>query len=342
MIRVFLTCTPAAEVKNDYAAKPLHQPYSSYVFSTSTWENVCELVSAEKLISAAEELYDATDGHVFFQECKEIIVALRWKDDRDIRIVMGEPRATAPATHPIAAAPGTIGYPHPAQLGSSPLSASAAMPTPTLRPEPALRRTEEPGPAPEGSARRRLAEALKLAWRRAGEPPMRSLERMFLAKGVNGAISPASISKALSGSTGRPPSWVLVENLLRQFNITDTDIDGFWRELWVQAREEVSPLGATVIEPVNMLTPARAADGSELVVTPDKASTRISALPETGPAAARSVDGTLEPHVREAPTGYECEDCGSWVVNADRHHAWHWTVERQLRRASIRSVENTG
>ncbi|MEU0567302.1 hypothetical protein ABZ297_18215 [Nonomuraea sp. NPDC005983] len=67
----------------------------------------------------------------------------------------------------------------------------------------------KPSPAEPGTATRRLSEELKPVCRRVGEPSMRKLERAFLRRSIDGAVSVASISKALSGSTGRTPpgSW---------------------------------------------------------------------------------------------------------------------------------------
>ncbi|MFC4536987.1 hypothetical protein [Sphaerisporangium dianthi] len=188
-----------------------------------------------------------------------------------------------------------------------------------------------PTPAEPESARRRLADELKLAWRQAGEPPLRRLHRALTSKAVDGAVSVASISKAMSGSTGRPPSWTLVEALLREFDICSTDIDGFWRPLWVQAREEVAPLGlsstAGTTEPRTVVPFTNVATKTE---------------PNNDTATRSTPDSRTLEAGDEAPGGSECEDCGAWVVNPDRHYAWHWNMEKQLRRAIIRGVESTG
>ncbi|GAA3832555.1 hypothetical protein GCM10022226_62240 [Sphaerisporangium flaviroseum] len=186
-------------------------------------------------------------------------------------------------------------------------------------------------PAEPPTATRRLADELKLAWRQAGEPPLRKLQRALINRGVDGAVSSASISKAMSGSTGRPPSWTLVEELLWEFD-KNADIDGFWRPLWVQAREEIAPLGlssttgttesSTVVPVINLVT------------KPEEENNTAASRSDAHDHAPKAGDGD--------PAGFECEDCGAWVVNADRHYAWHWSMEKQLRRAIIRGVESTG
>ncbi|MET9250258.1 hypothetical protein [Nonomuraea sp. NPDC003709] len=185
----------------------------------------------------------------------------------------------------------------------------------------------KPAPSEPGTARRTLADELKLAWRRAGEPPLRKLRRQLLGKGLDCAVSIASISKAMSGSTGRPPSWTLVAGLLEQFD-SGADIDGFWRPLWAKAREEVAPLGLT--SATDTTKPSTITPVISLVSTSGQDNTTgepDDRAPETG---------------NTAPAGFECEDCGSWVVNADRHYAWHWNMEKQLRRTIIRGIESTG
>ncbi|MEV4804976.1 hypothetical protein AB0K18_33675 [Nonomuraea sp. NPDC049421] len=209
---------------------------------------------------------------------------------------------------------------------------------PTKTPPPPKRATQEsvrwtrprPTPAAPGTARRRLADELKLAWRRAGEPPLRKLRGELVDKGTDGAVSIASISKAMSGSTGRPPSWTLVKGLLEQFH-SSADIDGFWRPLWVQAREEVAPLGLT-----------STADTTELSTVVPVISLVTTPGQDNNTAAPDQPDDRAPEPGNGAPAGFECEDCGSWVVNADRHYAWHWSMEKQLRRAIIQGVESTG
>lgn len=283
----------------------------TYFVSIDTIDRITRL-SPTQILEAIKELRDAVDLMPFERAQR---VALHLTGRKDQQVVCEKWSFGADADEP--------------ERNASLQAPSTAAPTlapSTPKPKPS-RKKAPPGAAEPGTARRRLADELKAAWRRAGEPPLRRLEWSLRQEGVGTytGVSPASISKAMSGVTGRPPSWPLLEGLLRRFGTDKGDIASFWRPLWVQAREEVSPLG---------LTSSTAGEASpnpaiSLLVTPHE-----DGNPADGPAETRD-DGTV-------PAGFECEDCGAWVVNADRHYAWHWNMEKQLRRALVRGVENTG
>ena len=87
------------------------------------------------------------------------------------------------------------------------------------------------------------------------------------------------------------PGWEAVTALLRVFRVPETDIQSRWHTLWVRARAH--QLGDPAPDQ-----------------RPDQPTT-ITHDPLPGPA------------------GEECASCGSWVVNLERHHAWHWRIENQ-------------
>jgi len=157
-----------------------------------------------------------------------------------------------------------------------------------------------------------FAAALRQARRLAGDPSYR-----LLATQVK--YSAATISRAFSGRN--LPRWKLAESLLRSFGIPEEQIQASWRDQWVQAIEEHQPVGLKqhttfTSEPAEH----QSHDDGEL----------------------RRAQPTNSPGGQELPAGQECEDCGAWITSLVQHQAWHWNIERQLRKAVIRAVDGKG
>ncbi|GAA4147427.1 hypothetical protein [Actinomadura keratinilytica] len=89
------------------------------------------------------------------------------------------------------------------------------------------------------------------------------------------------------------PPWDTVVALLRVFRVPSQEIWKTWHPLWSRARLQV--LGADYPED----TPA-----------------------DEAPAASSASDEPQRP-----AHGHECDSCGAWVVNMERHQAWHWRLE---------------
>ena len=163
-------------------------------------------------------------------------------------------------------------------------------------------------PTPES-----FAAELRRVRLQAGAPSYRLLERQA-------GYSRTTLWRAFAGE--RLPRWDLVVRILRALGVDRLQIDGGWREMWCQAREEERRGGEPDAQ--------HAATAGPTHGTPGEGRRRLSAL-TSFLAGGQSL-----------PASQECEDCGALIGDLVRHQAWHWRVERQLSRAILRSVEGTG
>jgi hypothetical protein len=146
---------------------------------------------------------------------------------------------------------------------------------------------------------KRFANRLRWARRQDGDPSYRELRRRT-------SYSISSISRVLSGKSF--PRWEFTEVFLRACHVPEPQINGQWRNRWIEIAELVSPLGDDV---------------------PHDDETGFDA-----PAPA-------------AQDGTECAECGAWVINPLRHRAWHATYVRRepgrpARRPSAPDIAGTG
>ncbi|MGH3218741.1 MAG: helix-turn-helix domain-containing protein [Streptosporangiaceae bacterium] len=133
----------------------------------------------------------------------------------------------------------------------------------------------------------KFAMCLRRARREAGDPPYRELARRT-------TYSISSISRTFNGATF--PRWRFTELLLKSCDVSEEQIDGYWRRRWLQAAEALSPLGG-----------GAEADGPP---APDR--------------SARQLDDD-----RTAARWQECAECGSLVAKPLLHRAWHLNYMRQ-------------
>jgi transcriptional regulator with XRE-family HTH domain len=80
----------------------------------------------------------------------------------------------------------------------------------------------------------RFALSLRRARREAGDPSYRELARRT-------KYSISSICRTLNGTTF--PRWAFTELLLKSYGISEEQIRGHWRRIWLETAEAVSPLG---------------------------------------------------------------------------------------------------
>jgi hypothetical protein len=147
-----------------------------------------------------------------------------------------------------------------------------------------------------------LIDLLRAAYQDAASPPLRHLERRMRI------ASYSTLSRLLNGRIKRP-TWNLVRPLLDELGAHDRVDEA--RELWMRARTQMRPATNWDRDP----EPAE-----PVQLRPEPPST------------------IAQPAAVDEPSGV-CEVCGVGnVVNMDRHLAWHWTLEQQLRRALIRPV----
>ena len=161
----------------------------------------------------------------------------------------------------------------------------------------------------------RFIAALRHARMEAGDPPYRALARRVKF------YSAPTIWRAFNGE--KLPHWRLVEPILAALGVDHALIGTRWREMWNQARAEaVYPRrGMAQAQPVSAAPPLREVPAEGLRGLPGRTS------PPGGPDLA---------------AGLVCEDCGALIGNLVHHQAWHWRIERQLSRATLRPVEGTG
>jgi transcriptional regulator with XRE-family HTH domain len=152
-----------------------------------------------------------------------------------------------------------------------------------------------------------FAMALRRTRREAGDPSYRSLAHRT-------HYSPPTITRALSGRS--LPSWDFTAAILTALGVPKERITTQWREMWIRARDQHRPL--TLPGPARHLAQAQARHSP------------------SGPV--RSLTPPSEPGLASVP---ECEDCGALIGNLVQHQAWHWRIERQLRRTAIRAVDST-
>jgi len=158
----------------------------------------------------------------------------------------------------------------------------------------------------------RFAIALRQARRRAGDPPYRALAGRM-------GYSVPTISRAFAGRA--LPRWDVVAGILKALGIAGEQIAGQWREEWIRALDQRRPIARP--GPASPTTaPAHSAESQPRLPGPSRPP---SPLPGPDPAPA-----------------LECEDCGALIGNLVQHQAWHWRIERQLRRSVMRAVDATG
>ena len=158
-----------------------------------------------------------------------------------------------------------------------------------------------------------FAIALRQAKRQAGD-----LSYYVLAEQVDCSLP--TITRAFSGAA--LPRWRTVEGILKALRVPREQIDTDWRDLWVQALNERKPL----LQSRSSGLTEDAPDGPQAT---GAISTASPASPRTGMSSPQG-PGQSPPCV--------CEDCGALVGDVVQHQAWHWRIERQLRRSVIRPV----
>jgi transcriptional regulator with XRE-family HTH domain len=146
---------------------------------------------------------------------------------------------------------------------------------------------------------KRFANRLRWVRRQDGEPSYRELQRRM-------GYSPSSISRVLSGTSF--PRWEFTKAFLTACHVADSEINGSWRNRWIELAELLSPLGDDM---------------------PDDSGT------EPGTSAPAAQDGIA------------CAECGAWVIDHERHRAWHATYVRREpgrlpRRPSAPDIAGTG
>jgi hypothetical protein len=154
---------------------------------------------------------------------------------------------------------------------------------------------------------------LRRARLQAGEPSYREIarrtERMY---------SPATIWRAFTQE--KLPHWRLTAAILKALEVDNLDT---WREMWFSARSEERAHGSD--RDAQQAVPADPARGISA-----ESPRRLAAL--TAPQAE-------DP---SQPGSQVCDDCGAVIGDLICHQAWHWRIERQLSRASLRAIEGTG
>ena len=154
---------------------------------------------------------------------------------------------------------------------------------------------------------------LRHARLQAGEPSYREIDRR-----TEHRYSPATIWRAFTQE--KLPHWQLTAAILHALGIDRTDITA-WREMWSRARSE--EMERSDGEP----DPQQAATADPAHGAPAEGPRRLTAPPADSPSL---------------PASQVCDDCGALIGDLIRHQAWHWRVERQLSRATLRAVEGTG
>jgi hypothetical protein len=121
-----------------------------------------------------------------------------------------------------------------------------------------------------------------------GNPSLRDLARRIERDLEYGyGGSPSTLSRVFNGQ--QLPRWTLARAILRALSVSDDEIATTWRRRWVRARTRWNdPNRDTFID--------------------------------EEPSDALAADDLR-------PSGQECEACGAWVTNMDRHDAWHKRVE---------------
>lgn len=155
----------------------------------------------------------------------------------------------------------------------------------------------------------------------AGEPSYREIaHRMDRGMG-RGYYSTTTIWRAFTQE--KLPQWHIAAAILQALEVDRTYLTA-WHEMWLRARaEEAERRGG---EPdAQQAAPADPAHG-----TPAEGPRRLAAL------TAPPTDGPSQ------PASQVCDDCGALIGDLIRHQAWHWRVERQLSRVTLRAVEGTG
>ena len=154
-----------------------------------------------------------------------------------------------------------------------------------------------------------FAIALCQAKRQAGD-----LSYYVLAHQANCSLP--TITRAFSGAV--LPRRRTVEGILKALRVPREQIDPDWRDLWVLALNERQPPAAPQFRPDR--GGAERASGHRF------------------PAA--SPTGVSPPQEPVQSSACVCEDCGALIGDVVQHQAWHWRIERQLRRSAIRPVED--
>ncbi len=183
------------------------------------------------------------------------------------------------------------------------------------QPEPGPR-TREPGLEQPGNVPADLtaefALTLRHAKRMAGDPSYD-----YLAK--HACCSVPTISRVFAGRA--LPRWDIVKAILAVMGVPPGRIDTEWRNLWVQALDQRKPL--------------RQPDGTPYL-NPAPAS------PHPTPAPAPELETPPRPEPEQERAGHRiCDDCGALIGDLAQHQAWHWRIDRQLRKSTMRVIDAT-
>lgn len=124
-------------------------------------------------------------------------------------------------------------------------------------------------------------------------------------------LTPPTLSRAFSGRSC--PRWEVVERILMACGAAADEIPewrGRWAPVWVLwKRNDNAAAGAIAVSRtvgMEIVAPATLSEAAHL------------------PASAETYPPASAMH-----QGHECADCGAWVVNEERHLAWHWKLERR-------------
>lgn len=124
----------------------------------------------------------------------------------------------------------------------------------------------------------------------AGSPSLRDVAKSIKRTSPGEAgASTSTLCRIFNGQ--QLPRWEVLCAILAALSIPPKPINTTWRQRWMRAR-------------------MRWNDPNRDAVTDEE-------LPP--PAEQNS----------PAPLGEECDECGAWITSTERHHAWHWRIERR-------------
>ncbi len=161
-----------------------------------------------------------------------------------------------------------------------------------------------------------FALALRHAKRMAGDPPYHMLAS-------RASCSVPTISRVFAGRT--LPRWQIAHAVLAAMNIPVSEIETEWRNLWIQALDQHRPL----------------AQPDPMPYSESGSANSLEEHPATAqPAAPLEELGPLQQEQEPSPICV-CDDCGALIGDLVQHQAWHWRIDRQLRRSSMRAIDGT-
>jgi transcriptional regulator with XRE-family HTH domain len=97
------------------------------------------------------------------------------------------------------------------------------------------------------------------------------------------------------------PRWATAEAILQALGIARDQIDNQWRPQWARALEARDP---------------------------------------SHPRHHGHAPAPEQAHHAPSPGSLECEDCGALISDLVQHQAWHWRIERQLRKTAIWAIDS--